>query len=140
MRGPHHSSRDWSGFVFCCFCFYISRKGGKRRISPPKKTEKEKENPQPAKSNSCRASVFKRRWPKVEHAAKKKHQTPQLDVAEVLLFPSLSTSLRGRACRLAGCTEVCGITPGCGVRLRCRRDVSLVDHRGLHTLHTSSFF
>lgn len=61
----------------------------------------------PAKSNSCWASVFKRRFQKAEHAGKL-----QLVVAEVLFSPSFSFSvpLCGRDCRLPGCTEVCEIT------------------------------
>lgn len=133
MRGPHRSSIDWS-------IFFTSAEGGEKKDeSLPPNNENGKEKKRPSQLNQTVAGwVFfngdGRRWNMLQQKEKKNTARRRWSS----FYSPLSTSLRGRACRLPGCTEVCGITPGCGFRLRCRRDVSLLDHRGLHTLHTSS--
>lgn len=125
MRGPHHSSRD--GLVF-----FTSAEGGKKMNLS---THTKKTAYTPAKSNSCWASVFKRRLPKVEHAAKKTTARR----CRSCFIPPPCLSAGETVCRLPGCAQVCRITGAAVfVCMRCRRDVSLVDHCGIHTLHTSA--
>lgn len=117
MRGPHHSSIEGS------IVFFTSAEWGEKKTNLSQKKKKRKKKQTLSQQNQTVAGRVRlngddRRWNMLQ-------KTPRLDVAEVLLFPSLSASLGGRACRLPGWSQVCEITPGCGVRLRCQRDVSL---------------